>query len=252
VNLGVDRTLCRGSSVSLNAGNAGSSFTWSSSNPGFTSNTQIITVVDTGKYWVNVSSAIGCNASDTIQIRLDDNYVVAHFLCASSSFVGDTLVFINLSYPNPQAYEWNFSDGIVTSETNPTHIFYTSNNFPVSLTATKLNCTDTLVKNINIQPRLSEQKDSVIQFMGIEITEAIVYPNPSSGIFNLKVDLNFNSDISLRIFDLQGKLLTYKSIRANTYLEEFNLNKLGAEDGIYLIDIIAGKARKTLRLIKTQ
>ncbi|MFN6040014.1 MAG: PKD domain-containing protein, partial [Bacteroidota bacterium] len=252
VALGTDRTLCKGNSVVLNAGNPGAIYNWGSNTTGFSANTQIVNIQDTGIYWVNVSNAIGCSSADTIQIRLDDNYVVAKFLSASTAFTGDTLVFINLSYPNPQSYLWNFGDGIVTNQESPTHIFYFSNVFPVKLAATKLNCSDTLTKVINIQQRLSAPKDSIIRFIEPQIMNAIAFPNPTNGNFTLKVTLNVSSELSIRIFDMQGRMLAYRAVNANAYQDDFDLNKLTAGNGIYFVDLITGRDRKTIKIIKTE
>ncbi len=63
VNLGADATICSGNSVTLNAGNAGSSFLWST---GATSQSVLATTA--GTYSVRVTNAAGCIARDTIVI----------------------------------------------------------------------------------------------------------------------------------------------------------------------------------------
>ena len=252
VELGADKTLCVGSSVVLNAGNPGATFNWGSSNNVFSANTQKVNIQEVGMYWVNVTNGIGCSSSDSIQILLDDNYVVAKFLSASSAYTGDTLLFINLSYPNPQSYLWNFSDGIVTTQESPTHIFYTSSISPVQLVATKQNCSDTIVKLINIQQRIATPKDSVIRFIAPEIINAIAYPNPTSGNFTLNVTLNVTSELSIRILDIEGRMIAYRTVNANVYQDDFDLNKLTTSNGIYFVQLIAGQNRKTIKIIKLQ
>lgn len=62
INLGPDRFLCTNGSLTLDAGYGQSSYLW---NTGQT--TQLITVSDTGNYWVTVNTG-SCTASDTIHI----------------------------------------------------------------------------------------------------------------------------------------------------------------------------------------
>jgi hypothetical protein len=63
VDLGADTVLCTGTSISLDAGNAGSGYTWSNN-----ATTQSITVSSAGDYSVTVTGLNNCTASDTIQI----------------------------------------------------------------------------------------------------------------------------------------------------------------------------------------
>ncbi len=63
VSLGQDVTICAGSPYTLNAGNPGDFYAWSNG-----ANSQTITVTDSGRYWVNVSTG-HCNTSDTVFIH---------------------------------------------------------------------------------------------------------------------------------------------------------------------------------------
>jgi hypothetical protein len=65
VNLGNDLTLCAGASATLNAGNPGMNYLWSTG-----ASTQTIVVNTTGKYYVTVMNGYGCKASDTVNIKV--------------------------------------------------------------------------------------------------------------------------------------------------------------------------------------
>ncbi len=64
VNLGSDTTLCAGINLQLNAGNPGSTFSWT---PGGSTG-QTLTVNTTGTYIVQVTNAYSCVKRDTIQV----------------------------------------------------------------------------------------------------------------------------------------------------------------------------------------
>jgi uncharacterized repeat protein (TIGR01451 family) len=70
VNLGADISQC-GGTVPLNAGNTGSSFLWSTG-----AMTQSITAGSAGTYWVRVTNANGCSATDTIAVTIQSLPVV--------------------------------------------------------------------------------------------------------------------------------------------------------------------------------
>ncbi|MBC7865293.1 MAG: DUF3494 domain-containing protein [Bacteroidia bacterium] len=63
VNFGNDTTVA--DSILLNAGNAGSSFLWSNGDT-----TQAITITSSGQYYVTVTTANGCSASDTFNVSV--------------------------------------------------------------------------------------------------------------------------------------------------------------------------------------
>lgn len=67
VDLGNDTTICTASAITLDAGNAGSTYSWSTQEI-----TQTITVTTTGAYTVNVTDANGCTGSDDIAVTVAD------------------------------------------------------------------------------------------------------------------------------------------------------------------------------------
>jgi len=73
VSLGSDTSACAWSALTLDAGNPGSSYLWSTGDT-----TQVIQVDSTGvglgsrDYWVAVSDSSGCSGSDTIKVTWED------------------------------------------------------------------------------------------------------------------------------------------------------------------------------------
>lgn len=88
VNLGSDQTICIGSSVTLDAGNAGSTYEWSTG-----ATTQTINVNTTGNYSVTVRNG-ACNATDDINVTVNTTAVSVDLgkdttLCAGGSLTLD-------------------------------------------------------------------------------------------------------------------------------------------------------------------
>jgi len=69
VNLGPDRKICPGGSVTIDAGAGWSSYLWSSGDT-----TQTITASQPGTGWVAVTDSSGCTASDTITVSMDTTF----------------------------------------------------------------------------------------------------------------------------------------------------------------------------------
>jgi len=65
INLGADTMLCQSTTYQLNAGSGYPSYHWSNG-----ANTQIVNIIQSGNYVVQVTDSKGCMMSDTIQVLL--------------------------------------------------------------------------------------------------------------------------------------------------------------------------------------
>ena len=135
ISLGNDTTLCNGQSLLLNAGNGFSNYLWQNGNT-----TATYTATVSGNYNVNVISADGCKASDSIDVTF---IVCAGPVAALSS--SDTLWcdktcidFFDLSQNNPTSWTWYFQGASPSTSTdqNPTGVCYNNyGSFDVTLVA---------------------------------------------------------------------------------------------------------------------
>ncbi|PKQ60162.1 hypothetical protein BZG01_21245, partial [Labilibaculum manganireducens] len=71
VNLGVDQETCAGNSITFDAGNAGSTYLWSTGET-----TQSITVSASGNYSITVTDTNGCSATDDANATINPNPVI--------------------------------------------------------------------------------------------------------------------------------------------------------------------------------
>ena len=99
VNLGSDTFLCPGDSITLSAGNAGSTYLW---NNGDTN--QFIIVNTVGTYSVTVTNSTGCTGSDTIQLMPGVNPVIG--LPDSISFCDGDSALLFAGNPGG-SYQWS-------------------------------------------------------------------------------------------------------------------------------------------------
>ncbi len=137
----VQYTICSGQSATLNAGNAGSTYSWST---GATS--QTISVAAAGNYSVTITDANGCGA--TINHIVSVNPLPTGTISVSQACSGNATIFTQsaaVSGGTIQGYLWNFGDGITSSSQNTNHIYASAGNYPVSLTVTSNSgCTSTI------------------------------------------------------------------------------------------------------------
>ncbi len=94
-----DTTICNSSSVSLNAINA-LSYTWSTG-----SNTQTISVNNSGTYWVQIQTLSGCNLTDTTHVNYTNPSTIN--LLKDTSICSNTSYTLNASASSATSYTWS-------------------------------------------------------------------------------------------------------------------------------------------------
>jgi hypothetical protein len=80
----------------------------------------------------------------------------------------------------------------------------------------------------------------------------IAYPNPTEGRVILKADGLISTTNTVQVFDMAGRLIRSMEIPANTNLhseDEIVLDLSPEGSGLYLISILNGASRTTLRIV---
>ena len=166
VNLGNDTTVCNGVVLSLDAGDNGISYFWSTGE-----NSQVIDINNPGSYNVFVTNNLGCVKADTIVVNMAGELPTISGINISNNGV-NTFYFTAVNPQNVIGYDWDFGDGTAHSyQASPTHTYVNGGNYVVVL---RLSSTcgffdDTTSAHIvGINP------------VAVSNDELMVYPNPSS------------------------------------------------------------------------
>ncbi|MFY0598726.1 MAG: choice-of-anchor B family protein [Cyclobacteriaceae bacterium] len=150
----------------------------------------------------------------------------------SSNQNDQTVTFTNES-TDGETYLWDFGDGNVSSDENPTHIYANINTFVVKLTVTNDCGSDTFSSEQNLLTGGT--------LANISLKNFDLYPNPASGFFTLK-----NHDHhTLELKDLSGKLV----LKSSLSMKETTIPLKEISKGVYLVTLIGIKSKETLRLI---
>ncbi len=211
VNLGADGLACEG--TMLDAMNPGSEYIW---NNGITSQTQFIT--ESGTYSVDVYNPItGCSNSDEITMTITP-LPVASF----TSTVVDalTIVFTNTSI-DALTYYWDFSDGTISYEENPTHTFATAGAYNVQLIISSECGADIYSEVFQVTAILNLTDDAIK-----------IYPNPANTF--LHIELNTTKVLAvINIYNLQGELLSHKTANQST---DINTSQFASGDYMLVVE----------------
>ncbi|TYP99497.1 putative secreted protein (Por secretion system target) [Tenacibaculum adriaticum] len=76
-----------------------------------------------------------------------------------------------------------------------------------------------------------------------------LYPNPSEGKFNLRFEVLNTNKVSLKLFDIRGRMIEQKDYKntSSIFSEELTFDKINA--GLYLLQIQNGNKQTTKKLI---
>ena len=79
-----------------------------------------------------------------------------------------------------------------------------------------------------------------------------VYPNPSPGVFNIVYQANLGESVTMKLYDVNGKLVHQLTLPANGFVEKQNLDLQSPKyaSGLYLLEVKAGDKKESFRLIK--
>lgn len=145
---------------------------------------------------------------------------------------GITVNFSDASTGSVMTYAWDFGDGNTATSANPTHTYTTDGTYTACLTVTNNEgCEDVICKTVTIAGVGIEQSN---------IESFAVYPNPTSGIVQIKTSSNGN----LSVINLIGEIIYHSTIRANQTLDLSHLNK-----GTYFVQFESNGQVTTEKLI---
>ena len=253
LNLGEDVTLCQGQNYILDGRiENGESYSWTSSN-GFTSNEAVVEITEEGIYKVIAINNQGCQVEDVIEIKRSTEDISANFLMSSQVYTNEVFVAVNVSDPVPDELDWILPPEAIIKEVNNSFAeisFAEEGEYEITLYTKKGDCEAFLTKKVLVLERDFDDSgngDSSVD-SSPKIQDLIIYPNPSSGVFALEVDLKEVSPISVKIFTLVGNdMIDYKKMENESeYKIDYNLN---LTTGLYFVVLESGNERIVKKII---
>jgi uncharacterized protein (DUF2141 family) len=251
VNVGEDRTLCDGQSFTIapEVSIPDVRFSWSSSN-GFTSAEPQVTVSKAGTYRLTVTDGKGCQASDEMEVKISNSEISSEIVVSTEVFVGDTIVIVNISNPEPEKAEWIIkeTDSIRIVEYDEYYakvIFSKQGNYRIGFRTYVGECYQDVFKTINVVEAGIRQDDS---FGESVIKQFSIYPNPNDGNFHAKVELNKTANIRLRIINIGNGQNISDAIYNGQ--EEYDLPyNLSASSGVYVVILETASGYMNIKIV---
>lgn len=228
-SLGNDTSICDGAQITLNAGNTGYAYDWSTG-----ATTQTINITDSGTYSVLITSPYDCKLTEDKHIAYLPSPRVEGFNFIPQFYEQLGLVtFSPLNPTNVSTYLWDFGDGSATSTAmNPQHTYTSGGHYVV------------IIKVFNdcgsYEVSLAINVDIVTGIVTLDRDQANVtmYPNPAKDYINID---NKSDDVKMQevsVFSTMGALVyTHKADNAKSH----KLAVQGLASGMYSIRILTDK-----------
>jgi hypothetical protein len=229
VNLGADTTQC-GGSILLDAGNAGSTFTWSNGPSSQTNN-----VTASATYSVVVTNADNCSSTDTVVVTINQVPTVTFSLTDDTLCVGEAAQTLS-GLPAGGTFA---GTGVTGSTFTPSAAG--AGSYVITYSYTDNNgCSNSATDNMVVD--LCVGVEEVAGNISVNI-----YPNPSTGIFYLDLASVNNRIVNVRVYSANGALVTENNFVADTAVRELNLSNYA--QGVYVVKVTSDNLTSTKRII---
>jgi len=246
--------LCGGESTELNAGYPGSRYRWTS-DKGFSSAQQVVTISEPALYTAEVITQAGCSDQHTFRVINSNELLKARFLISSEAVVGDTVVMISVSEPAPNRLQWDVTGNPDRFQDPGSYYqefkYYQAGEQEVTLYAYKGDCLDAVTKRIMLYESTEalNEDTSVLGYEGITLTDLRLYPNPNEGAFQVHVVFNKPMDVKLTIMPLeqQAQQLVFTGNSQTQY--DFDVAMSQQTKGLHVLYLEAGKIREVIKFI---
>jgi hypothetical protein len=250
VDLGDDVIVCEGQTypISIDGYNT---YSWSLDGQNISSASEIEVWAE-GLYVLQVTDQDGCYAQDSFELSTSNDLLEAEFLMPSEAFVSDTVVAIDISWPEPENVVWSFASGIINVESYDyveEFTFSAPGIYSVSLTSYKAMCIDSISKQIVVLADTTSMEKKAYLGSNPLIKEFKVYPNPNNGEFSVDIDLEYNADITVDLFNIQQNRLVIRQKGSGQAYYNMDYGFTNLQQGVYVVILYVEDQKRTERIL---
>ena len=233
---GTDASICLGDSITIGASptasNGTSPYTYSWSPVTGLSNSTVANPTafpnTTATYTIIVTDDNGCQDTNSVTITVNSLPVPNFGYTASNLFFS-----FSDSSTNAVSWLWDFGDGNLSTNQNPTYTYSTEGTYKVCLTITDApGCKDSTCKSVDAVTTGIEES---------QYSETLsIYPNPYTGQTQIAYSLTQKRDVMLEVYNLLGEkieTLVNEFQQAGAYKYYFSAKSSGYAEGVYIVKL---------------
>jgi hypothetical protein len=254
INVGFkDTILCKGQTIKVAPQPDKWGLMWLH-NSKFLANGSNYVVTLPGSYTVKAIDAKGCTVDFGFGVTYLNDAMNPDFLISSKVAATDTIVVVDISNPKPTLVDWKYDSNARIIEKNDRYLYLAYDKpgiYTLGMVAHAGSCATSIEKRIEVGPK--EDRFEINKSLGAKdniLKSFKLYPNPTSGVFKVKVVLNRPADIRLQLMSISnGVLLDTKELRGtDTYEVEFDRQDL--KQGFYIINLTVEGQAFGLKMVK--
>jgi PKD repeat protein len=141
---------------------------------------------------------------------------------------------------NATTWFWDFGDGNTSNVQNPgSNTYANTGTYVVTQIVTNGGCSDTVVYQVII---------TTLSANGLMSEDALeIYPNPSQGVFNIRLGDEGGRTVQLSILDVNGKEVFFKNLQDNA-THAIDITSLAK--GNYVLRLTHEKGRSERKIVR--
>jgi len=238
--------ICPGGSTTLTASGGSTSYVWSPPT-GLSATTGpvvISTPASSITYNVMGTGANGCVTNSTISIDVDQPPVLSVVASDSIICIGQTILFDGSLCSNVTSFVWGFPGGTPSSSTSasPSILYSGAGTFTATLTISNFCGADSSYS-------LSVSAGCVGIDESTSTENVSSYFDMDHSNLNIFVSNNFGKEnLTILIFDAQGKVVLKKNMSANETEKQINLKEINS--GLYILHIEGEQTNYNKRFVR--
>lgn len=251
---GYSGIVCEGQKVSLSAGNplhtrGVESYEWTGPN-GYKAIEKVAVVSAAGAYTVKVTDSKGCSADTGYSLTTSAKLLKALFAANSNVSVGDTVLFVEYSWPMPDSvkYELPESFKIISTTGNGMYTYIIpqqTGTYQVAIEADLAECEDKLTKTINVSSRTTTGENLRLGYSGI--LDLSLKPNPASAETKIYVALTEPMQVHFELRRSVGEVPVWNTQIEGKEENEYRLTLTDYPRGLY---VLVARTENSVKVVK--
>ena len=200
-----------------------------------------------GKYEVVATTAEGCSAVASVEIKASNTELPIDITAPSSVSVNEPIHVVNISRVKADRLEWQLPEEAQILQRSDEGVVIKlgrAGTYEVRLLGYLGGCTTLISQRIEVVAggNLLPKEDS-------PISQFLVTPNPTTGAFQVLVELKEASDFTLRLLSPTAVEMDRKELK-KVQRQSFHYELRGEAEGVFGVELTVGKIKSLLKVTK--
>lgn len=214
------------------------------------------TATSTGSYQVKITSGnqVAWSAPLSIIVQMWEAKITPS---GPTTFAAGGKVVLNAPAGTGFIYQWKRNDVAITGATSQSYTATTSGNYQIKITCgSKTDWSAPVTVTVSGTARIasqaiSQEEDSatVAGNNSENKLQVSIAPNPSKEDFSLLINATGKEVITVRVYDLTGRIYFETKLTDPNSILRFGEN---LRPGIFITEVIQGRRRETLKIVKVE